>query len=40
LTWHGHVEGQMSVLHGEPGASLTRRILARILGWLPIEPQL
>jgi putative cardiolipin synthase len=40
LTWRGHVEGQMSVLHGEPGTSLTRRILARMLGWLPIEPQL
>lgn len=26
--------------HGEPGTSLTRRVLARVLGWLPLEPYL
>jgi putative cardiolipin synthase len=40
LAWRGHVEGQMGVLRSEPDAPLTRRILARILGWLPIEPHL
>jgi phosphatidylserine/phosphatidylglycerophosphate/cardiolipin synthase-like enzyme len=27
-------------VHGEPGTTLTRRVLARVLGWLPIEPYL
>jgi putative cardiolipin synthase len=36
LTWRSREQ----VLHGEPGTTLTRRILARVLGWLPIEPQL
>jgi cardiolipin synthase C len=27
-------------LHGEPETSLTRRVLARVLGWFPIEPYL
>ena len=40
LIWRGDVDGQMQVLHNEPGTTLTRRILARVLGWLPIEPQL
>jgi putative cardiolipin synthase len=40
MAWHSRVDGQMRVLHGEPDAPLIRRILARILGWLPIEPQL
>jgi hypothetical protein len=31
----------MRVLHSELGASLARRILvARAIGWLPIEPHL
>src|SRR3712207_7021570 len=25
-------------LHGEPETTLARRVLARVLGWLPIEP--
>ncbi|MFL5254383.1 MAG: phospholipase D family protein [Geminicoccaceae bacterium] len=41
LTWSDRVEGgQGGVLHGEPDTTLTRRVLARVLGWLPIEPQL
>jgi putative cardiolipin synthase len=40
LVWRSEVNGQMRVLHGEPDATLTRRMLARVLGWLPIEPQL
>jgi cardiolipin synthase C len=40
LTWRGHVEGHMRVLHIEPDTSLLRRVLARAFGWLPIEPQL
>ena len=27
-------------VRGEPGTTLTRRVLARVLGWLPIEPYL
>ncbi len=27
-------------LRGEPETTLTRRVLARVLGWLPIEPYL
>ncbi len=40
LTWRGHVDGQMRVLRSEPGTTLLRRCMARVLGWLPIEPQL
>jgi cardiolipin synthase C len=40
LVWRSEVEHQRRVLHREPDATLTRRILARVLGWLPIEPQL
>jgi cardiolipin synthase C len=40
LAWRGFDAGRMRVLHGEPGTTLTRRILAHVLGWLPIEPQL
>ncbi len=40
LTWRGHVEGHMRKLHNEPGTTLLRRFLARMFGWLPIEPQL
>jgi putative cardiolipin synthase len=40
LAWSGRLNDEMRVLHGEPGTTRTRRILARILGWLPIEPQL
>ena len=40
LTWHGSIAGQMRVLHTEPGTTLLRRCLARLFGWLPIEPQL
>jgi cardiolipin synthase C len=40
LTWRGHVAGHMRMLHIEPGTTLLRRLLARMFGWLPIEPQL
>ena len=40
LAWRGTVEGRMRVLHAEPDTTLTRRILARVFGWLPIEPYL
>jgi putative cardiolipin synthase len=40
LVWSDRVEGRVRTLHREPGTTLTRRVLARVLGWLPIEPQL
>jgi putative cardiolipin synthase len=40
LTWSDRAEGGGRVLHGEPDTTLARRVLARVLGWLPIEPQL
>lgn len=38
LAWNDGTPG--GPLHGEPGTTLTRRVLARVLGWLPIEPYL
>lgn len=32
--------GAQGPLHGEPDATLTRRVAARVLGWLPIESYL
>ena len=40
LTWRGHVEGQMQVLHAEPDTTLIRRVMSRVFGWLPLEPYL
>jgi putative cardiolipin synthase len=40
LSWCDRVDGRPRTLHGEPGAALARRLVARMLGWLPIEPQL
>ena len=41
LTWSDRAEGGGGrVLHGEPDTTLTRRVLARVLGWLPIERHL
>ena len=40
LAWGGNVGQQMSVLHHEPDTTVVRRVLARVFGWLPIEPQL
>ena len=40
LAWSDRAEGRGSVLHGEPDITLARRAVARLLGWLPIEPQL
>ena len=38
LAWEDGSTG--GPLRGEPGTTLTRRVLARVLGWLPIEPYL
>lgn len=40
LAWSDRDEGRGEVTYGEPDATLPRRILARVLGWLPIEPEL
>jgi len=41
LTWSDRVKGGRGrVLRREPDTTLTRRVLARMLGWLSIEPQL
>jgi cardiolipin synthase C len=40
LTWRGQVEGHMLTFRAEPDTTLLRRLLARVLGWLTIEPQL
>jgi putative cardiolipin synthase len=41
LVWSGlDAHGQPCRLHREPDASLRRRVLARVLRWLPIESQL
>jgi cardiolipin synthase C len=40
LAWIDCVDGERHVFHREPGTKLSRRVLARVLGWLPIEPQL
>jgi putative cardiolipin synthase len=40
LAWSDRVDGRARSVHVEPDATLGRRILARVLGWIPIEPQL
>ena len=40
LTWADRVGGLGRIFHREPDTPLGRRVLARVLGWLPIEPQL
>ena len=41
LAWSDLAEcGRGHVLHREPDTTLTRRVLARVLGWLPIEQYL
>lgn len=40
LAWSDRGEGGGQVVYVEPDTTLSRRILARVLGWLPIEPQL
>ena len=40
LVWTDRVGGEHTRLHSEPGTTLTRRALARVLGVLPIEPHL
>jgi putative cardiolipin synthase len=40
LAWSNHVDGERLTLYREPDARLSRRLIARLLGWLPIEPQL
>jgi putative cardiolipin synthase len=40
FTWEGDVKGTMRTFRHEPGASLSRRIIARIVTWLPVESML
>jgi cardiolipin synthase C len=40
LAWSNDVDGKRVTLHREPDAGLARRVIAQLLGWLPIEPQL
>lgn len=40
LAWQGAPEGRMLTVHGEPEASILRRVLARITRWLPVEKKL
>ena len=40
LAWSNQVDGKRLTLHREPDAGLSRRVIAQLLGWLPIEPQL
>lgn len=40
LRWEGERDGKMQIYDREPEAGLTRRIIARIVSWLPIESQL
>jgi putative cardiolipin synthase len=40
LAWRDRIAGRPRAVHAEPDATLGRRILARVLGWMPIEPQL
>ena len=40
LAWTDRAFGRTRTLSHEPDSSPARRILARILGWLPLEPQL
>ena len=40
LLWRGENDGRFETLESEPEASLARRLVAAIVGWLPIESQL
>lgn len=40
LVWSDGVEARARLHYVEPDTTLVRRILARVFGWLPIEPQL
>lgn len=40
LLWHGENDGVTQALAREPEASVARRMVATIVGWLPIESQL
>ena len=40
LVWTGVDQGEMHQYTSEPEASLSRRILAMLVRWLPIESQL
>ncbi len=40
LGWTDRPGDRARTVHHEPDATLSRRIVARVLGWLPIEPQL
>lgn len=40
LAWTDEIDGRPRTLRHEPDSSPARRIIARILGWLPLEPEL
>jgi len=40
IRWEGEAEGEMRQYAHEPAASLSRRLLARLVRHLPIESQL
>ena len=40
LRWEGEAEGRIKVWDHEPEASGTRRLVAAVVSWLPIESQL
>jgi putative cardiolipin synthase len=40
LLWEGERDGRPVVLDREPQASMARRVIAAIVGWLPVESQL
>jgi len=40
LVWEGAPDGAPRTFTGEPEAGILRRVLARVIGWLPVESQL
>jgi putative cardiolipin synthase len=40
MAWEGMEGGKPVRLTSDPDAGIARRILARLVGWLPIEAQL
>jgi putative cardiolipin synthase len=40
LAWRAETEGRPVVFHAEPDATLVQRIVATVVGWLPMEAQL
>jgi cardiolipin synthase C len=40
VAWQDRADGRLRTLRGEPGAPLSRRLAAMMIGWLPVESQL